>query len=151
MLSFARLLPALAVFAIAGPAFAAEPFGTYKRPSTGTEVEFYDCGGKLCAKIVKVTDTTKQATVGTVIMGGAEKDADTIWKGDLLNTEDGKTYSGVVTLVDDTHVKLEGCGLWGLVCKGETWEKVMAPADATASTTAPAAEGTTMTGTETQP
>lgn len=136
MFWLARLLPALAVLAIAGPAFAAEPFGTFKRPSTGTEVEFYDCGGKLCAKIVKVTDAAKQSTVGTVIMGGAEKDGATVWKGDLLNTEDGKTYSGVVTLVDDSHVKLEGCGLWGLVCKGETWEKV--PTDATASTTAPA-------------
>lgn len=144
MLSFIRLLPALGLLAIAGPTFAAEPFGTFKRPSTGTEVEFYDCGGKLCAKIVKVTDATKQSTVGTVIMGGAAKDGDAIWKGDLLNTEDGKTYSGVVTLVDDSHVTLEGCGLWGLVCKGETWVKV--PVDATASTTAPAeATGTAET------
>ena len=135
MLSLARLLPALAVLALAGPALAAEPYGTFKRPSTGTEVAFYDCGGKLCAKIVKVTDAAKQKTVGTVIMGGAAKDSATVWKGDLLNTEDGKTYSGIVTLVDDGHVKLEGCGLWGMVCKGETWERV--PVDATASTTAP--------------
>jgi uncharacterized protein (DUF2147 family) len=142
MLSFARLLPAVVVALSAVTAFAAEPFGTFKRPSTGTEVAFYDCGGKLCAKIVKVTDAAKQATVGTVIMEGADKDGEQIWKGDLLNTDDGKTYSGIVTLVDDTHLKLEGCGLWGLVCKGETWEKV--PADATASTTAPA------TTTETQ-
>ena len=135
MLLLARILPVLAVVLAAGPAFAAEPFGTFKRPSTGTEVTFYDCGGKLCAKIVKVTDAAKQAAVGTVIMGGAEQESGTTWKGDLLNTEDGKTYSGIVTLVDDSHVKLEGCGLWGLVCKGETWEKV--PVDATASTTAP--------------
>lgn len=140
MLSLARALPVLTFVLAAGPALAAEPFGTFKRPSTGTEVAFYDCGGKLCAKIVKVTDATKQATVGTVIMGGAEKESGTIWKGDLLSTEDGKTYSGIVTLVDDSHLKLEGCGLWGLVCKGETWEKV--PVDATASTAAPAVEGT---------
>lgn len=135
MLSLARILPALVLVSIAGPAFAAEPLGTFKRPSTGTEVEFYDCGGKLCAKIVKVTDAAKQKEVGTVIMGGAAKDGDAVWKGDLLNTEDGKTYSGIVTLVDGDHVKLEGCGLWGMVCKGETWERV--PVDATASTTAP--------------
>lgn len=131
----ARLLPMLGLIAVAGSAHAAEPFGTFKRPSTGTEVAFYDCGGKLCAKIVKVTDAAKQKDVGTVIMGGAAKDGDAVWKGDLLNTEDGKTYSGIVTLVDDDHVKLEGCGLWGMVCKGETWERV--PVDATASTTVP--------------
>jgi uncharacterized protein (DUF2147 family) len=142
MPSLARLLPAAVLIAIAGAASAAEPYGTFKRPSTGTEVAFYDCGGKLCAKIVKVTDAAKQATVGTVIMTGAAKESDAVWKGDLLNTDDGNTYSGVVTLVDDSHLKLEGCGLWGLVCKGETWEKV--PVDATASTSAPA------TGTGTQ-
>jgi uncharacterized protein (DUF2147 family) len=129
------MLLLLAVVAVAFPASAAEPYGTFKRPSTGTEVSFYDCGGKLCAKIVKVAEAAKQSTVGTVIMGGAEKDGDLVWKGDLLNTEDGKTYSGIVTLIDDGHVKLEGCGLWGMVCKGETWERV--PVDATASTTAP--------------
>jgi len=28
--------------------------------STGTEVSFYDCGGKLCAKIVAVKDERRQ-------------------------------------------------------------------------------------------
>lgn len=115
------------MLAAAAPALAADPLGLWKRPSTGTEIEFSDCGGNLCAKIVKVTDVAKQSTVGTVIMGGATKTGDATWEGDLLNTEDGKTYSGVVTLVDATHLKLEGCGLFGLVCKGETWDKVVAP------------------------
>lgn len=121
------LLLAAALALTAAPALAADPIGTWKRPSTGTEIEFSDCGGKLCAKIVKVVDPAKQSTVGTVILGGAEKTGDTTWQGDLLNTDDGKTYSGVVTLVDATHLKLEGCGLFGLVCKGETWDKVTTP------------------------
>jgi uncharacterized protein (DUF2147 family) len=104
-------------------AFAAEPFGTWTRPSTGTQVSFYDCGGKLCGKVVGVKDQTKKDTVGKVIMTGAAKSGDNTWKGDLLNLEDGKTYSGVVTLEGPKALNLKGCALGGLVCKGETWTR----------------------------
>jgi uncharacterized protein (DUF2147 family) len=104
-------------------AFAAEPFGTWTRPSTGTQVSFYDCGGKLCGKVVGVKDQTKKDTVGKVIMTGAAKSGDNVWKGDLLNLEDGKTYSGVVTLEGPKALNLKGCALGGLVCKGETWTR----------------------------
>jgi len=33
------------------PAFAAEPYGKWLRPSNGAQVDFYDCGGKLCGKV----------------------------------------------------------------------------------------------------
>jgi uncharacterized protein (DUF2147 family) len=34
--------------AFAGGTRADDPFGTWMRPSTGTQVNFYNCGGKLC-------------------------------------------------------------------------------------------------------
>lgn len=115
---------ALATLAsVAGAAQAADPFGTWTRPSTGAQVDFYDCGGKLCGKVVGVTDQTKKETVGKVIMTGAVKSGDNIWKGDLLNLEDGKTYSGVVTLEGPKALNLKGCVFGGLVCKGETWTR----------------------------
>ena len=45
------------------------------------------------------------------------------WKGKVYNAEDGKTYTGVMTLVNDNALKLEGCVLGGLICKGETWKR----------------------------
>jgi uncharacterized protein (DUF2147 family) len=102
-------------------AFAqSSPFGTWTRPSTGTKVNFYDCGGKLCGKIVA---SKTKADEGKVIMSGAAKTSDTTWKGDLLNTEDGKTYSGVVTMEGPKALNLKGCALGGLICKGETWTR----------------------------
>ncbi len=62
---------ALAVLA-ATAALAAEPTGTWIRPSTGAQVNFYACGGALCGKIVAVKDASKQSTVGTVILNGAK-------------------------------------------------------------------------------
>jgi uncharacterized protein (DUF2147 family) len=105
-------------------AIAADPSGTFVRPSTGTQINFYPCGGNLCGKIVAVKDPAKTQTVGTVILNGAKKTGDNKWQGELLNTDDGKTYSGHVTMVSANAVKLEGCALGGLVCKGETWTRV---------------------------
>ena len=117
-------LAAVAATALAAPAFAqSSPYGTWTRPSTGTQVDFFDCGGKLCAKVKGVKDATKQDAVGKSILTGAAKAGDNVWKGDLLNLEDGRTYGGVVTLEGPNALNLKGCALGGLVCKGETWTK----------------------------
>jgi uncharacterized protein (DUF2147 family) len=120
LMSFALALP---LFGLSGVANAAEPYGTWLRPSTGPQVSFYDCGGKLCAKVAAVKDEKRKSEVGTVIMTGATKTGDNKWEGDLLNLEDGKTYSGVVTLESASALNLKGCVI-GILCKGETWRKV---------------------------
>ena len=113
---------ALLSIALAGQASAAEPYAVWVRPSTGTQVSFYDCGGKLCGKIVAVKDQARKSEVGTVIMKGATKSGDNKWQGDLLEADTGKIYSGVVTLQGPSALNLKGCFL--MICKGETWTKV---------------------------
>lgn len=116
------LLAASLVFA-ATAANAAEPYGNWVRPSTGTQVNFYACGAKLCAKITAVKDQSRKKTIGTVIMKGAAKSGDNTWKGDLLDVESGKIYSGVVTLESASALNLKGCVAM-ILCRGETWQKV---------------------------
>jgi uncharacterized protein (DUF2147 family) len=41
----------------------------------------------------------------------------------LLNTEDGKTYSGVVTLEGPNALNLKGC-VAAIFCKSEIWQRV---------------------------
>ena len=108
---------------LAGAATAADPIGTYERPSTGAQVQFYDCGGKLCGKVVKVKDPAKKDNIGKLILNGAAKNGDNAWKGDLLNLEDGKTYAGHLKILSPTELRLEGCTAV-VLCKGETWKKV---------------------------
>jgi len=102
---------------------AADPHGNWVRPSTGTQINFYSCGGKLCAKIIAVKDEARKKEVGTVIMKGSSKTGDNRWEGDLLDVESGKIYSGVVTLAGPTALNLKGC-VAGIFCRGETWAKV---------------------------
>lgn len=119
-LTAAAIAATALVTATAVYAQAASPFGTWTRPSNGTKVDFYECGGKLCAKVIS---SKNKESVGKVILSGAAKSGANTWNGDLLNTEDGKTYSGVVTLEGPKALNLKGCVLGGIVCKGETWVK----------------------------
>jgi uncharacterized protein (DUF2147 family) len=119
MKKYAVAAAALAVGATAALA-QASPFGTWTRPSNGAKVNFYDCGGNLCAKVVS---SPTAGAAGKVIMGGAKKTGDNTWQGDLLNTEDGKTYTGKVSLDSPKALTLQGCVLGGIICKGETWTR----------------------------
>jgi uncharacterized protein (DUF2147 family) len=120
--TFKSLLAVCFSVALCGVASAAEPYGTWTRPSTGTQVSFYNCGGKLCGKIAAVKDQARKKEVGTVIIKGAAKSGDNVWKGDLLDVESGKTYSGVVTLESANALNLKGC-IAAIFCRGETWTR----------------------------
>jgi uncharacterized protein (DUF2147 family) len=127
-----------AMFAVSSPAFAAaeDAFGTWRHPDNGSLVRLYSCGGGLCAQIVKIKDASatdqnnpdpakrSRKVQGLVIMSGAKKSGENGWSGRLYNREDGGTYSGSVTVQSKNSLRLEGCGLGGLVCKGVTWTRV---------------------------
>lgn len=116
------LLALLATGTMADLASAAEPYGTWTRPSTGAHVSFYQCDNKLCAKIVSVKDASHAALVGTVIINGAKQVGNNQWKGDLLDPEAKKTYDGTITL-NGGKLKLEGC-VMALLCEDEYWTPV---------------------------
>ena len=83
----------LFVIALPGIACAFDPYGTWMRPSTGTQVSFYDCGGKLCGKIVAVKDERRKSKIGTVIVIGATKSAENQWKGAAANVYSSSSFN----------------------------------------------------------
>lgn len=115
---------------------ADDAFGTWRHPDNGSHISIYQCGGGLCAKVVKVADPSRKdeknpdaklrtrPVVGIVIMNGAKKSGDKAWSGKLYNTQDGDTYNGTVTVVSKNTLKLEGCVMGGLICQGPTWTRV---------------------------
>ena len=108
---------------LAGTAQAAEPYGVWLRPSTGSQVRFYDCGGKLCGKVVAVKDKSRKSEVGKSIMRGAVKSGANTWKGNLTDLGSGKVYSGTVTVQSANALSLQGCVAL-ILCKSETWRRV---------------------------
>jgi uncharacterized protein (DUF2147 family) len=114
---------------------AADAVGIWLNPDNGSNVEFYSCGGGLCAKIVKVTDAQGTDTnnpdpakrdrpiVGLVIMDGAKQSAENAWSGTLYNRENGKSYAGTVTVKAKDTLSLSGC-VMAVLCKTQTWTRL---------------------------
>jgi uncharacterized protein (DUF2147 family) len=109
--------------ALASAAQAAEPYGVWLRPSTGAQVRFYNCGGKLCGKVVAVKDKSRKSEIGKSIMHGAVKSGADTWKGNLTDLGSGKVYSGTVTLQSANALSLQGCVAM-ILCQSETWKRV---------------------------
>jgi uncharacterized protein (DUF2147 family) len=71
-----------------------------------------------------------------------------IFDGEIYNPQDGNTYSGYVEVLGANKIRLNGCILYNIICKGEEWTRVIAPppdattpASGTTAAPAPAAAG----------
>ena len=133
MISPTKALVFCVALSAATPAFAIDPWGVWVREKSGTSFDFYNCAGKLCAKVIGVTKPEEKKAVGTVILRNAVLDDEGVWRGEIYNTEDGKTYKGGVKLEKANELTLEGC-LISFLCKSETWKR--APDQTKASTPA---------------
>lgn len=140
-----RLVAMLIVTAFLGTglAEAAEPVpGKWntideKTGKVVSEVEVYDQGGKLFAKIVRLTEPTdaqgkpKTCTkctgpdkdapiVGLVIVKDLSRDGDRYKGGTIMDPEDGKVYKAEVWSEDG---KLKVRGYLGVFYRTQTWTK----------------------------
>lgn len=121
-----------AVF-LSQPAYAADPSGLW-RDESGSVVKISGCGNGMCVEVVKPAKAGEKdvnnpdpalrnrSVVGITILN-ATRGGDNIWKGQLYNAEDGKTYSGTLTLASDAEMKLEGCAM-NVFCRSRSWSRV---------------------------
>ena len=114
---------------------AEDAVGRWLNPENGSNIEFYRCGDGLCAKLTKVTDG--QATddknpdpakrsrpiIGLVIMENAKKAGAGTWNGTIYNRENGKSYSGTVTVKGRDALDLSGC-VAVVLCRTATWTRI---------------------------
>ena len=132
-------IPAL----VPNTAFAADPIGNWLTESGSATVRIANCGAELCGAIVALKEPNDAATgrpkmdknnpdaakrsrplVGVqIVFGMKPSGTGNKWSGQVYNAEDGKTYSGSITLQDAHTLKLEGCVLGGLFCKAQTWTR----------------------------
>lgn len=137
--AMAGLLGLAGAAGLAAPALAAEPTGLWQTPSRGGQVEISKCGNSLCGRLISseglkadpalkdVNNSNaglrdrplKNLTILTGFSGGPKE-----WTGgSIYNAEDGKTYSGTITLDGDNTLKLKGCVVVPL-CKTQTWTRL---------------------------
>jgi uncharacterized protein (DUF2147 family) len=61
---------------------------------------------------------------GLQILTLDQREAANKFRGEIYNPEDGGTYTGVVTILDDDNIRLTGCGFFDLICKSEDWSRI---------------------------
>jgi uncharacterized protein (DUF2147 family) len=123
-------------------ASAGDPRGNWMTENGRARIAIVSCGGALCGNIVALKEPNDPGTgkpktdsnnpdaakrtrpmVGVPIVIDMAPDAADRWKGEVYNAEDGKTYSGSITLVNATTLTLQGCALGGLICKNQAWTR----------------------------
>jgi uncharacterized protein (DUF2147 family) len=107
----------------AAPAQAADPSGTYLRDTGASRVRIAKCGDAFCGSISWLKDPSGPAKVGQRIFYEMKPDGENKWVGKAFNPEDGKTYSGKMSL-SGSSLTTAGCTLGGMICKSVSWSKV---------------------------
>jgi uncharacterized protein (DUF2147 family) len=139
---FASAAFAMLCIAAATQALAGDPRGSWLTENSRAKVTIISCGGALCGNIVALKEPNDPATgkprtdiynpdaakrarpvIGVQIVIDMKPDSADKWKGQVYNVEDGKTYSGSITLVNATTLNLQGCALAGLICKTQRWTR----------------------------
>lgn len=120
-----RRLAAIAIIASAfvGTAMADNVNGTWLRDSGASKVKFAACGSALCGTITWIkpgTDTP--AKVGQRIFYDMKPAGANAWAGTAFNPEDGKTYTGKMSLAGST-LTTQGCAMGGMICKSTSWTR----------------------------
>jgi len=128
---------------VIGPAFAADPSGTWLTEGGKSQIRLAHCGEALCGRIqwlkepsdptgkpkrdIRNPDPGKRnrPIIGVdILMGMKPGEAADQWAGDIYNPEDGKTYQARLTLQDARTLQVKGCVLGGLICKSQAWSRV---------------------------
>ena len=144
ILPMRTLTVALLLGALAAPAAAADPKGTWATEGGRSHITISECGGALCGAIswlqepndpdtgkpkrdIHNSDAAKrnQPLVGVrIILDMKPSGKPNQWDGNVYNAQDGRIYSGSIALVSASTLKLEGCVLGGLICRSQTWTRV---------------------------
>ena len=106
-----------------GAAVAADPSGTYLRDTGASRVRIAKCGDAYCGSIVWLKDPNGPAKIGQRVFYEMKPDGENKWVGKAFNPEDGKTYSGKMSL-SGANLTTAGCVAGGWICKSVNWSKV---------------------------
>ena len=126
---------ALVLLALAGgPALAQAPTGEWLVANGKARIRIGPCGGALCGTISWLQapandennpDPAKRnrSLVGTQILLGMKPAGPNRWEGEIYNAENGKIYTGSISITGPDVLRIEGCVLAGLLCGGENWTR----------------------------
>jgi uncharacterized protein (DUF2147 family) len=144
---FSAVIGLTAVVLSASPGLAAEPIGEWLVQNKKAQIKIDNCGGALWGVVSwEATPGGRDSenpdpalrsrpTLGMPILINMKEatnrtwsgNVEQVWKGEVYNAENGKTYDSNIKLVNPNTLKIEGCVL-GVLCGGQEWTRVPASA-----------------------
>jgi uncharacterized protein (DUF2147 family) len=118
------LLIGLGFLAASAPAaMAGDVKGEWARDDGKARIRFAACGVEaVCGSIAWLKDPNGPAKIGEQVFFDMKPNGDNAWAGTAFNPEDGRRYTGKMTLSGDRLVTA-GCVLGGLICKSVNWTR----------------------------
>jgi uncharacterized protein (DUF2147 family) len=121
-------------FALGHGALAATALGEWLVAEGTARIKIIDCAGALWGIVSWESDPgvdsynpdpakRTQPITGTAILRGLKPSGTNRWDGTIYNTDNGRTYSGGITLSDANVLRVRGCILL-VLCGGENWKRV---------------------------
>ncbi|MGN6116494.1 MAG: DUF2147 domain-containing protein [Nitrobacter sp.] len=112
----------VAMAGLASPALANDISGVWLRDTGASKVKFSRCGDAICGNIVWLKQgADPKAKVGQRVFFDMKPNGANTWAGSAFNPEDGKTYTGKMTLSGNT-LTTAGC-VMSVICKSATWTR----------------------------
>ena len=136
----AILLSVAAASAFMTKAFAADATGEWLVAERTARISIADCGGALWGIVSweadpggvdeKNPDPGKRSrpTLAMPVLLGMTASGPNQWAGQIYNSENGKTYSGGLTIITPNVLRVRGC-VWGILCGGENWTRAALTAE----------------------
>jgi len=125
-----KLLMAGAALVLAAGAAQADLRGVFQTAPNDDgnvgHVEFYDCGGLTCGKLIRSFNSSGQtiqsAATGKNIVSGMVSQGNGKWhKGEIWDPGSDKTYRSKMNINGD-KLKVSGC--IGPICSSKTWVRI---------------------------
>ncbi len=110
-------------FAAATAARADGVLGEWARNDGHGSVKFEPCGDAVCGTIASMKDPKGPGKIGQKVFFDMKPSGEGAWAGKAFNPEDGKEYTGKMSLAGPSLVT-QGCVFGGLICKSLEWTRV---------------------------
>ena len=92
------------------------PTGLWLTEKHESKVRIQECGNALCGSV--------EGKPNEKVLVDMQPGKKNHWDGKIIDTRNGSTYEGHVTLKNADALRVEGCTFAGLFCGGETWTRI---------------------------
>ncbi len=107
-------------------------FGTWSNPQNSVHVRAEPCGPHMCGVVAWANEKAKADAarggtpelVGTTLFRDFTRTRSGAWRGKVFVPDIGKTFSGTIRLIDETHAEGKGCLVGRIGCRSQIWTRM---------------------------